>query len=135
MSNNESKLSLLEALSMAGGAAKTAKLGHARLIRKVDHSETQISLGDIQKGKQPDFAMAPGRYPLRPIQLCEESGHHQLRAALRAPRQLLRFILRHRIDLSGLPSRIADSCSLRPKVVSSRVVGIPETGRHGVTAI
>jgi polysaccharide export outer membrane protein len=60
MSNNESKMSLLEALSMAGGAAKTAKLGHTRLIRKVDHSEMQISLGDIQKGKQPDFAMAPG---------------------------------------------------------------------------
>lgn len=60
MSNNESKISLLEALSNAGGAAKTAKLNHARLIRKIDHSETQISLGDIQKGKQPDIAMAPG---------------------------------------------------------------------------
>jgi len=60
MSDNESKMSLLEALANAGGAAKTAKLSHARLIRKVDHTETQISLGDIQKGKQPDFAMAAG---------------------------------------------------------------------------
>jgi len=60
MSDNESKMSLLEALSIAGGAAKTAKLGHARLIRKADHSEMQVSLGEIQKGKQPDFAMAPG---------------------------------------------------------------------------
>ena len=60
MTDNQSKISLLEALSIAGGAAKTARLGHARLIRKVDHTETQISLGDIQKGKQPDFAMAPG---------------------------------------------------------------------------
>ena len=60
MNNNESKMSLLEALANAGGAAKTAKLGHARLIRKADHSETQISLGEIQKGKQPDFAMSPG---------------------------------------------------------------------------
>ena len=60
MSNNASQLSLLEALSMAGGAAKTAKLGHVRLIRKEDHSDTQIALGEIQKGKQPDFAMAPG---------------------------------------------------------------------------
>ena len=51
-SNNESQMSLLEALSIAGGAAKTAKLGHARLLRKADHTETQISLGDIQKGKQ-----------------------------------------------------------------------------------
>jgi len=60
MSDNQSKVSILEALSNAGGAAKTAKLGHVRLISKADHSETQISLGDIQKGKSPDFAMAPG---------------------------------------------------------------------------
>jgi polysaccharide export outer membrane protein len=60
MTDNQSRISLLEALTTAGGAAKTAKLGHARLIRKVDHTETQISLGDIQKGKSPDFAMAPG---------------------------------------------------------------------------
>jgi len=60
MSNNESSMTLLEALATAGGAAKTAKVGHARLIRKTDHTETQVSLGDIQKGKQPDFAMAPG---------------------------------------------------------------------------
>ena len=59
-SNNESKMSLLEALANAGGAAKTAKLDHARLIRKSDHTETKISLGDIQKGKKADFAMAPG---------------------------------------------------------------------------
>ena len=60
MTNNESTVSLLEALSIAGGAAKTAKLGHVRLISKADHNEKEISLGDIQKGKRPDFAMAPG---------------------------------------------------------------------------
>jgi polysaccharide export outer membrane protein len=60
MSDNESKMTLLEAISAAGGAEKTAKLGHARLIRKSDHTETEVSLGDIQKGKKPDFAMAPG---------------------------------------------------------------------------
>lgn len=60
MSNNESKMTLLEALATAGGAAKTAKMGQARLIHKADHTETRIALGDIQKGKLPDFAMAPG---------------------------------------------------------------------------
>jgi polysaccharide export outer membrane protein len=60
MNNNESQMTLLQALATAGGAAKTAKMGHARLIRKSDHSETQISLGDIQKGKRPDFAMEAG---------------------------------------------------------------------------
>jgi polysaccharide export outer membrane protein len=60
MSNNESKMTLLQALASAGGAAKTAKVGHARLIRKTDNTEIHVSLGDIQKGKLPDFAMAPG---------------------------------------------------------------------------
>jgi polysaccharide export outer membrane protein len=60
MTDNQSKMSLLEALSMAGGTARTAKLGHARLIRKADHTEAEVSLGEIQKGKQPDFALAPG---------------------------------------------------------------------------
>lgn len=59
-SNNETQMSLLEALANAGGAAKTAKLGQARLLRKSDHTETTISIGDIQKGKKADFAMAPG---------------------------------------------------------------------------
>ena len=60
MSNNESKMTLLQALANAGGVAKTAKMGHARLLRKADNSQTQISLGEIEKGKQPDFAMATG---------------------------------------------------------------------------
>jgi polysaccharide biosynthesis/export protein len=60
MNNNESKMSLLEALANAGGVGKTAKLSHARLIRKSDHTDTQISVGDIQKGKKADFAMASG---------------------------------------------------------------------------
>jgi polysaccharide export outer membrane protein len=60
MSDNESTISLLEVLSIAGGPAKTAKLNQTRLIRKAGHSETQIAVGDIQKGKRPDFAMMPG---------------------------------------------------------------------------
>lgn len=60
MSNNESKISLLEVLATAGGAQTTAKINHARLIRKADHSDTEIALGDIQKGKKPDFALEPG---------------------------------------------------------------------------
>lgn len=60
MTDNESEMSLLEALANAGGAAKTARLSHVRLIRKSDHTEVQIALGDIQKGKRPDLAMSPG---------------------------------------------------------------------------
>lgn len=60
MTNNESQMTLLQALANAGGVAKTAKLNHARLIRKSDHTETTVSLGNIEKGKKADFAMMPG---------------------------------------------------------------------------
>lgn len=60
MSNNESTMSLLQALAYAGGAARTARLNRVRLIRTVDRTEMQIPLGDIQKGKHPDLAMSPG---------------------------------------------------------------------------
>jgi polysaccharide export outer membrane protein len=60
MTDNQADMSLLEALSMAGGPAKTAKLGHARLIRKEDHSDTELSLGDIETGKKADIALSPG---------------------------------------------------------------------------
>ena len=89
MSDNASQLSMLEALSMAGGAAKTAKLGHARLLRKADHSETQISLGDIQKGKHPDFAMAPGDILYVPFSYTKTCSSAALPALLE-PRQPLR---------------------------------------------
>jgi polysaccharide biosynthesis/export protein len=60
MSNNQSQLTLLEVLTIAGGPTKTARLGQVRLLRKADHSDTKLSLGEIEKGKQPDFAMLPG---------------------------------------------------------------------------
>jgi polysaccharide export outer membrane protein len=63
MTNNESKMTMLQALAAAGGLTKTAKQGHARLIRKLadgSFSDRQLSVGDLQQGKIPDIAMAPG---------------------------------------------------------------------------
>jgi polysaccharide biosynthesis/export protein len=63
MSNNESRMTALEALAMAGGLTKTAKQGHARLIHKEasgTYSDRDLSVGDLQTGKLPDFAMLPG---------------------------------------------------------------------------
>jgi polysaccharide export outer membrane protein len=62
MDNNSSELTLLQALARAGGVARTAKQGHAKLLRKdaTGYHETQLSLGEIQKGKQQDIALAPG---------------------------------------------------------------------------
>jgi polysaccharide export outer membrane protein len=63
MDNNESKMSVLQALAIAGGLTKSAKLGHARLLRTEangTYSDRQLSVGDLQKGKIPDIAMLPG---------------------------------------------------------------------------
>ena len=63
MTNNESKMTLLEALALAGGVSKTAKQNHARLIRKegsATYLDRQFSIGDLQEGKTPDIAMQPG---------------------------------------------------------------------------
>jgi polysaccharide export outer membrane protein len=63
MANNESKLTMLEALALAGGLTKTAKQGHARLIRKAadgTFTDRELSVGDLQTGKLPDIAMLPG---------------------------------------------------------------------------
>jgi polysaccharide biosynthesis/export protein len=62
MDNNSSEMTLLQALAMAGGVARTAKQGHAKLLRKnaTGYNETQLSLGEIQNGKQQDIALAAG---------------------------------------------------------------------------
>ncbi len=63
MANNESKTTALQALAIAGGLTKSAKLGHARLLRTEPngtHSDRQLSVGDLQRGKTPDIALLPG---------------------------------------------------------------------------
>jgi polysaccharide export outer membrane protein len=63
MSNNESQLTLLQGLALAGGVTRAAKQGHAHLIRKKPgggFADTELSVGEIQKGRQPDLALLPG---------------------------------------------------------------------------
>jgi polysaccharide biosynthesis/export protein len=63
MTNNESKMTMLEAIALAGGLSKTAKQGGARLIRKDSsgsYSDRKLSVGDLEEGKIPDIAMQPG---------------------------------------------------------------------------
>jgi polysaccharide biosynthesis/export protein len=63
MSNNESQLTLLQGLALAGGATKTAKEKHAHLIRPQTtggYKDTEVSIGDLEKGKQPDMALLAG---------------------------------------------------------------------------
>jgi polysaccharide export outer membrane protein len=63
MSNNESQLTLLQGLALAGGVSRAAKQGHAHLIRQKPaggYTDTELSVGDIQKGKRADLALLPG---------------------------------------------------------------------------
>ena len=61
MTNNDSRLSVLELLSRAGGTPPTAVPSHARLIRKSSSgfTATKLPLSDMQKGKLPDIALQP----------------------------------------------------------------------------
>ena len=75
MSNNESQLTLLQGLALAGSATRGAKQGHAHLIRQKPgggYTDTEFSIGDIQKGKQPDIALLPGDVALPAVLLCTQ---------------------------------------------------------------
>ena len=57
---NDSKLSLLQALSLAGGTPPNAVPSHSRLIRKQadgTHVELPLQLSAMQKGKEPDIPL------------------------------------------------------------------------------
>lgn len=62
MVTNDSRLSALQALSLAGGTPPNAVPSHARLIRKQpdgSHLEIPLQLSAMQKGKQPDIPLQP----------------------------------------------------------------------------
>jgi polysaccharide export outer membrane protein len=59
IATNDARLSVMQAVAMAGSAAKTSIPSHVRLIRKTDNGpvETQVRLDAIQKGKQSDVML------------------------------------------------------------------------------
>jgi polysaccharide export outer membrane protein len=59
ISTNDSHLTILQAIAMAGSANKTSVQSHVRLLRRTDHGQTELSihLDAIEKGKQPDIAL------------------------------------------------------------------------------
>jgi polysaccharide export outer membrane protein len=60
MTTNDSKLSAVQAISLAGGTPPNAVPSHARLIRKQadgTHVELPLQLSAMQKGKEPDVAL------------------------------------------------------------------------------
>jgi len=61
ISTNDSRLTILQALAMAGSASKTSVKSHVRLIRTTAKGQIEmpIHLDAIEKGKQVDIAMQP----------------------------------------------------------------------------
>jgi polysaccharide biosynthesis/export protein len=61
INTNDSKLTVLEALAMAGSANKTSSRAHIRLIRKTGQGQEEVSveLAAIEKGKKPDIPLKP----------------------------------------------------------------------------
>jgi polysaccharide export outer membrane protein len=63
MSNNASKMTLLQALAEAGGLTHAAKQHNATLIRKSESGasiESDVPLAKLQEGKQPDMDLMAG---------------------------------------------------------------------------
>lgn len=61
ITTNNSQMTVLEALALAGSANHTAAVRKSKLVRKTANGVQEIPLpvGDIQKGKKPDIALMP----------------------------------------------------------------------------
>jgi polysaccharide export outer membrane protein len=61
ISTNNSRMTVLQAVALAGYANHTASVGKSRLVRETDDGveEIDLQLGQIQKGKKPDVALLP----------------------------------------------------------------------------
>jgi polysaccharide export outer membrane protein len=61
ISTNNSKMTVLEAIALAGYANHTAALSKSKLVRETATGveETNLEVGAMQKGKKPDVALLP----------------------------------------------------------------------------
>jgi polysaccharide export outer membrane protein len=61
INTNNSKMTVLQAIALAGYANHTAAVGRSKLVRENDGQVEEINLevGAMQKGKKPDVALLP----------------------------------------------------------------------------
>lgn len=61
INTNDSRLTVLQAIALAGSANKTSARSHIRLIRKTPEGQQELSvqLAAMEKGKQPDLRLQP----------------------------------------------------------------------------
>ena len=58
---NDGKMTVLQAVALAGGQTRTAAMGHVRLIRRKEsnYSDTEVSLKKIMNGQESDLELQP----------------------------------------------------------------------------
>ena len=80
------QLTVLQAIALAGGTTRTAKLGAARIIRKGSNgiSETRVPLKKILEAKSPDLPMQADDILFVPTGTGKAFAGHTLQAALQA---------------------------------------------------
>jgi polysaccharide export outer membrane protein len=80
------QLTVLQAIALAGGTTRTAKLGAARIIRKGSNgiSETPVPLKKILEAKAPDLPMQADDILFVPTSAGKAFAGHTLQAALQA---------------------------------------------------
>jgi polysaccharide export outer membrane protein len=61
VNTNNSKMTVLQALSLAGSPNHTAAVGKSKLVRKTPNGveEIDLAVGAMQKGREPDLALMP----------------------------------------------------------------------------
>jgi polysaccharide export outer membrane protein len=79
-------LTVLQAIALAGGTTRTAKLGSARIIRKnaTGMSETQVHLKKILEAKAPDMPMQADDILFVPTSAAKVMAGRTMEAALQA---------------------------------------------------
>lgn len=91
MVDNNEPLSLMEAISLAGGWQQNASLSGARLIRKVPggHEELKLDLKHVLRGKQADIRMRNGDILYVPSSLGKTLGYEGMQSAMNAAQALV----------------------------------------------
>jgi polysaccharide biosynthesis/export protein len=84
--DNNEPISLMQALTLAGGWDKAAALSKARLIRKVPegHKELMIDLKRVLKGEQADVSLRDGDILFLPISVGKSIAYRGMEAAIAA---------------------------------------------------
>jgi polysaccharide biosynthesis/export protein len=82
--DNNEKVSLMQALTLAGGSTQTSKLSQARLIRKLPtgREEIKLDLKRIYYGKEADVSVQDGDILFVPSSFFKSLGYRGIEAAI-----------------------------------------------------